>query len=75
MQSPAGFDTKHDSASPTDIQPDGHVVAMVIFGTSIAIKPAGHDVDGVAAIAGNDTKAIKNINSFISVPPFKLNRH
>ena len=65
IHDPAGLDTKHDSAVPTDTVPDGHVVAIVIYSSSIAIYPAGHDVDGVAAIAGNVAKHIKNINRFI----------
>ena len=65
MQFPAGLDTKHDSATPTEIVPLGQLVAIVRYSSSIAIYPAGHDVDGVAAIAGNVAKHIKNINRFI----------
>ena len=65
MQSPAGLDTKHDSAVPTNTVPDGHVVAMMIYGASIAIYPAGHDVDGAVAYATIGAPANKNIIRFI----------
>ena len=68
MQSPAGFDTKHDSAVPMAVVPDGQLVAMVMRFSSIAIYPAGHDVDGAVAYATLGAPANKNIIRFIRVP-------
>ena len=68
MQSPAGFDTKHDSATPVAVVPDGHVVAIVIYGSSIAMYPDGHDVDGATATADNGISINKNIIRFIRIP-------
>ena len=68
IHDPAGLDTKHDSAVPTDTVPDGHVVAIVIYSSSIAIYPAGHDVDGAAAYAIIGAPANKNIIRFICIP-------
>lgn len=65
MQSPAGLDTRHDSAVPTEIVPLGQLVAIVICGSSIAIYPAGHDVDGAVAYATIGAPANKNIIRFI----------
>ena len=65
IHDPAGLDTKHDSATPTEIVPLGQLVAIVIYSSSIAIYPAGHDVDGAAARATIGTKQNKNINRFI----------
>ena len=53
IQSPAGFDTKHDSAVPTEVVPDGQAVAIVTSGLLIVIYPDGHDVDGAVANAGD----------------------
>ena len=37
MHFPDGLSTRHDSAAPMAVVPLGHVVAMVIFGASMAI--------------------------------------
>jgi len=68
MQSPDGLDTKHDSAVPTEIVPLGHVVAIVMAGSSIAVYPDGHDVDGDTATADNGISINKNIIRFIRIP-------
>ena len=65
MQSPDGLDTKHDSAVPTEIVPLGHVVAIVMAGSSIAMYPDGHDVDGATANTANGIKVNKINNIFI----------
>lgn len=67
MQSPDGLDTKHDSAVPTEIVPLGHVVAIVMAGSSIAMYPDGHDVDGATATADNGISINKNIIRFIHI--------
>ena len=36
IHDPAELDTKHDSAVPTDTVPDGHDVAIVMYGELIA---------------------------------------
>ena len=70
-----GFDTKHEFAVPIDTIPDGHVVAMAIYGSLIAKYPDGHDVDGVAAIAGNaNTQKTKVVVFIFTMPPQKV-RH
>ena len=46
IHDPAGFDTKHDSATPTEIVPLGQLVAIVIYSSSIAIYPDGQSVAG-----------------------------
>ena len=65
MQSPDGLDTRHDSAVPMAVVPLGQLVAIVICGSSIAIYPVGHDVDGAAAYATIGAPANKNIIRFI----------
>ena len=37
MHDPAGLDTRHDSAVPMARVPDGHVVAMVMYGSLTVI--------------------------------------
>lgn len=69
MQSPDGLDTKHDSAVPVAVVPDGHDVAIVTYVSSMATYPLGHDVDGAAAYAPPTTKnQDKNIKYFIHTP-------
>ena len=66
MQSPAGFDTKHDSAVPTEIVPLGHVVAIVMAGSFMAMYPDGQVVLGAAACVNPGIHTNKNIIRFIS---------
>lgn len=68
MQLPDGLSPRHDSAVPTDTVPDGHVVATVILGVSIAMYPDGHDVDGAAENDATGINKNKNINFFICTP-------
>ena len=68
MHEPAGDDTKHESAVPMAVVPDGQLVAMVMRSSSIAIYPAGHDVDGAVAYAIIGAPANKNIIRFIRIP-------
>ena len=57
---------RQDSAVPTEIVPDGHVVATVMYSSSSAMYPVGHDVDGVLANVSTGTTQKNNIMFFIS---------
>ena len=68
MQFAAGFDVKHEFAVPAETVSDGHVVATDIAGALTEIYPAGHSVDGVAALATNGMQINKKPIFFISFP-------
>lgn len=60
MHDPAGLDTRHVDAVPTDTYPDGHVeFAITIDVSLIFVNPDGQDVVGAVAFArmGNINKA------------------
>lgn len=66
MHEPAGDDTKHVSVVPTLVVSAGHEpFSIVIYGSSTATKPAGHDTDGASAYAAVINSNAKNINHFI----------
>lgn len=49
MHDPDGDDTRHDAAVPADVYPAGHdTSANVIYSSTMATKPVGHDVAGTA---------------------------
>lgn len=68
MQSPDGFDTRHDAAVPTAIVPLGHSVAIVMYGASMAIYPDGQLILGAAACVANGTHTNKNTIRFMMLP-------
>ena len=68
MQSPDGFDTRHDSAVPTAIVPLGQLVAIVMAGSFMAMYPDGQLVLGAVACANTGAHTNKNIIRFIWGP-------
>ena len=66
MQSPDGLDSKHDSAVPMAVVPLGHVVAIVMAGSFMAMYPDGQVVLGAAACTNPGIHTNKNIIRFIS---------